>query len=53
MEVLIRYQCPCYPRPKEAWFNVQCSYCKGSGYLQGWVPYSVLDDIQALFCNKL
>lgn len=49
MEVLLRYQCLCYRQPKEAWFNVRCSYCNGRGYLQGWVPYSLLDDIQALF----
>jgi len=54
MEVLLRYQCPCSGQPKEGWLNARCSYwrcsyCHGRGYLQGWVPYSLLADIQALF----
>jgi len=49
MEVLIRYECPCYHQLKEAFFNVRCPYCNGRGYLENWVPLLLLKEVRALF----
>jgi len=43
MEVLIRWMC--HLCPPEA----LCSYYKGKGYQEQWVPYLVLEDVRALF----
>ena len=45
MEVLFRWQCPACSQLK----NAHCYDCKGNGYLEGWVPYSILNDVRVLF----
>ena len=47
MEVLVRYQCRCYHQPQEAFFNVPCPHCNGRRYLECWMPYLCLKDVQA------
>ena len=44
MEVLIRWRCPVCRHPNE----VQCSACNEIGYLERWVPYSILQDVKAV-----
>jgi len=44
MEVLIRWLCPACSQLHKA----RCYDCKGNGYLEGWVPSSLLNDVGVL-----
>jgi hypothetical protein len=37
MEVLIRWRCVCSASPKK-----QCRYCDNKGFMEQWIPYSLL-----------
>ncbi len=46
MEVLLHWPCRlCCQPPQDA----LCPSCLGKGYIERWVPYTVLVDIKALF----
>ena len=55
MEVRVRWPCRTCSQPLEG----NCHDCNGSGYVERWVPYSLLDEVRALFnvvisgCRKI
>ena len=49
MEVLIRWRCHLCRQPS----IMPCRYCHNKGFLERWVPYSLLKDIQEAVTNTL
>ena len=47
MEVLIRWRCHLCRQPHDS----PCAYCHGKGYVERWVPYTILRDVKALFTD--
>ena len=49
MEVLIRWRCGiCRQSPKG-----HCGYCHNNGFMERWIPYFLLRDIQAVMKEAL